>query len=190
MSFLLPFDTEHLPAFGKNWRRFFLWGIGMVILGYLAISAATFTTLLSVVFIGFLLFFSGAIVAVDTLTFWWGKWSGFFIHLLVAILYLSVGVMLMQNPIEGSVSLTLLLGVFFIVTGLIRILLSSLKTPRWKWALLNGIVTLILGVLIISHWPASSLFIIGLFVGIDLLFFGLAYLMSALAARNFVRQFK
>lgn len=191
MSLLLPFDAEHMPAFGKNWSRFFLWGVALVILGCIAISAAAFTTLLSVVFIGFLIFFAGIVTIVDTFTFWRGKWQGFLLHLLIAILYLAVGLMLINNPVEGSVSLTLLLGVFYILAGIVRILFAStLQAPKWGWGWLNGVVTLILGILIITNWPESSLFIIGLFVGIDLLFFGWAYIMSALAARNFVKMLK
>jgi uncharacterized membrane protein HdeD (DUF308 family) len=188
MSLLIPFSEQYLPAFGKNSRRFFLWGIILFVLGCLAISAAAFTTLLSVVFLGFVIFFSGAVMAIDSVTFWWGKWNGFLIHILLAILYLGIGVMLIQNPIEGSVSLTLLLGIFYIIAGIFRIAFSStLRVPRWGWGWFNGLITLILGILILTSWPASSLFIIGLFVGIDLLFAGWTYMMLGAAGKKLLK---
>lgn len=190
MGFSTRFDDLHLPVFGKNWLRFFLWGIALVVLGIVAIYASTFATLLSVVLIGFLIFFGGSVLLIDTLSFWWGRWGSFFWHLLAAILYLGVGAVLILNPLEGSISLTLLLGVFYVVIGLTRIFLSSSsQMPQWGWSLVNGLITFTLGVLILASWPASSLFIIGLFVGIDLVFSGLNYMMLALAARRVSKRF-
>jgi uncharacterized membrane protein HdeD (DUF308 family) len=189
MSLSIRFDDQHLPAFGKNWGRFLLWGIVLVILGVVAICASTIATLISVVALGFLIFFAGAVILIDTLTFWWGKWGGFFLHLLAAILYLIVGAILIMNPIEGSISLTLLLGAFYVVIGLYRIFYSTTaQLPRWGWSLFNGIISLLLGILILASWPSSALFIIGLFVGIDLVFAGWTYIMAALAARTITHR--
>jgi uncharacterized membrane protein HdeD (DUF308 family) len=132
-----------------------------------------------------LLVLSGGVLLLDTFGFWWKKWSGFFLHLIVSLLYLGVGFSLLMYPVEASVSLTLFLGIFYILAGVLRIgFAATLKTPRWGWAWFNGIVTLILGVLILSNWPASGLFIIGLFVGIDLLFAGWTFLMFAWAGHR------
>ena len=180
-------DQERLEI-GKNWGWFLLWGIVLVILGLAAISAATFTTILSVIFLGFLIFVSGIIIIVDSFSFWWPKGSGFFLHIVLGILYLVVGIMFMNNPISGSMSLTLILGIFYIVTGIIRVAYSLyIRLLRWRWSLLNGIVSLALGVLIIMYWPQASLFIIGLFVGIDLVFCGLAYIMASAFAKSLPR---
>lgn len=189
MNFFIQFDPQQLSAYASNWRRFFFVGILLVILGLIAISTATFTTLLSVVFLGFIIFLSGILILFDTFSFWRGKWGGFLLHLVLGILYLWVGVMLIQNPVQGSVSLTFLLGIFYIVAGVFRIGFSAaVQMPRWGWSWFNGVVTLILGILILTSWPVSSLVIIGLFVGIDLLFVGWAYIMSALAARRVTNQ--
>lgn len=189
MSLSIRFDDQHLPSFGKNWPRFLFWGIVLLLLGIAAICASTVATLISVVILGFFIFFGGAIILIDTLTFWWGKWGGFLLHSLAAILYLIVGLILIMNPVEGSISLTLLLGAFYVVIGLYRIFYSSSsKAPRWGWSLVNGIISFILGILILASWPASSLFIIGLFVGIDLVFSGWTYIMAALAARSITHQ--
>lgn len=185
---LMRFNDLHLPAFGKNWKWFLLWGIVLIVLGLLSISEATFATLISVVILGYLIFFGGAIMFIDTFSFWRGKWGGFFLHLAVSILYLIVGFVLIMNPVEGSISLTLLLGLFYLVIGIFRIGIStSSRIPNWGWSLFNGIITLILGLLILSSWPASSLFIIGLFVGIDLVFLGVSYVMFSLAGHKLTK---
>lgn len=176
-------------AFGKNWGWFLLWGILLLILGIFAISATTLTTLISVIFLGFVILISGIIVIIDSFSFWWRKGSGFFFHLLMGILYFIVGVMLVKSPLVGSLSITLLLGVLYTVMGIFRLIASmSLRSPRWGWGFLNGIISLLLGILILSSWPQSSLFIIGLFVGIDLIFTGWAYIMASVAARSLMNN--
>ncbi len=178
-----------LVAFSKNWGKFLVWGIILLILGLLAIGFATFTTLLSVIALGFFFFASGIVLIIDTLTFRQRKRKGFVIHLIMGVLYLLLGVVLIGNPIWASVSLTLFLGVFYLVLGLFRIFYSSyVQLPKWGWVLFNGVISLLLGLLILYHWPESSLFIIGLFVGIDLLFAGWAYIMAALAGKALVSR--
>ena len=165
MILSLRYSDKHITAFGSNWSKFLYWGIALVVLGAIAICAATLTTMLSVVILGFLILFSGAILIADSFTFWWNKWNGFFLHLLIGILYFFVGLMLVSNPVAASVSLTLLLGIFYTVIGIVRIGFSStIQAPQWGWGLSNGVITLILGILILTNWPASSLYIIGLFI--------------------------
>jgi uncharacterized membrane protein HdeD (DUF308 family) len=181
----LRFQTTYMSAFAKNSGLFLFWGVLLAILGVVAIGAATFTTMLSVVILGFLIFFSGCVMLADTFTFWRGKASSFLIHLLMALLYTIVGLVLISNPVEGSISLTFVIGIFFVFAGIYRLLFSSLiQMPRWGWIFVNGLITLALGVLILNSWPESSMWIIGLFVGIDLFFVGWFYIMAALAARS------
>lgn len=169
--------------FSKNATWFFLWGIALFILGLCAISAATFTTFLSIVFLGFIIAISGFIILIDSFSFW-RKQKGFLLHLLMGVLYIAVGGMLIKSPLAGSISLTFLLGIFYLVLGSLRLLHSfSLRAPRWGWNFFNGLISALLGILILMSWPESSLYIIGLFIGIDLLFCGLAYMMTAMGAK-------
>ncbi|MDR3492398.1 MAG: DUF308 domain-containing protein [Gammaproteobacteria bacterium] len=171
-------------VFGQNWKKFLLWGIALVILGAFAISASFFTTLMTVVFIGVIIFMAGVVVVIDAVTFWHKSVSGFFFHALMGILYLVVGITLIVNPLEGSVSLTFLLGILYLTLGIFRLVYSlTHRTLQWGWSVFNALISLLLGVLILANWPASSLYIIGLFVGIDLLFSGWVYIMGALAGR-------
>lgn len=181
----MQFDNQDLSAFGKNWLWFFIWGIVLIALGALAISASTLTTMISVVFLGVLILLSGVVILLDTFSFWRRNKGSFFLHLCMSLLYLFVGVTLIKDPVAGSYSLTFLLGLLYTIVGIFRLVFSSsVRLPRWGWHFFNGIVTLLLGILILSNWPESSLFIIGLFVGIDLLFCGFAYVMAALTAKS------
>jgi uncharacterized membrane protein HdeD (DUF308 family) len=113
-------------------------------------------------------------------------WRGFALHLLAAALYLVVGLFMLEDPVRAAVVLTLLLAAAFFVGGLLRIIFSlGVLFPSWPWVLLNGAVDLILGVLILNGWPESSLWALGLLVGIDLLFHGWSSVILALTVRNY-----
>jgi uncharacterized membrane protein HdeD (DUF308 family) len=175
----------NMAAFSKHWVWFLVWGIALMVLGLIALSNVVATTVVSIVMLGMIILAGGIIVLLNTFTFWWGEWSGFFLHLIISLLYIGVGIMLIKTPVISSVSITLLLGVFYILVGISRIVFSSsIRVPKWKWSLFNGIVTLLLGLLIMTNWPASSLYIIGIIVAIDLIFAGWAYIMTSLTART------
>lgn len=173
-----------VELFANHWKTFLFWGILLVILGSAAILSSAMATIISVVTLGVFVFLSGFVVIFDTFSFWRGKGSAFFLHLITGLLYLIVGGMLIDSPMLGSISITLLLGVFYLVLGVFRIFsFASIRSPKWGWGFFNGVISLLIGLMILSTWPSSSLFIIGLFVGIDLLFCGWGYIMVALSAR-------
>lgn len=181
----LPPNDPYLLLFSRNRALFTIIGIALIILGIIAIAVDVWTTLISVIFLGILLLIAGCVVIIDSFKYWRHKWSGFFLHLLIGILYLIAGLMLINNPLTGAITLTLLLGIFYVVLGILRILGSvSFLGPRWRWTLFSGIIALLLGILILAHWPQSSLFIIGLFVGIELIISGITYIMLAASANR------
>lgn len=169
---------SHMDEFIKHRGWFIALGICLGILGTCAIYAAVFSTMISVIILGSIFTIASAFMLVDTFKFWLHKGISFFIHLIFSLLYLLAGLSLIFTPITGAITLTLLLGIFFIGIGIIRIIISLyLKLPRWGWMLFNGIITTILGILILSQWPTSGLYIIGLFVGIDIALIGWTYIM-------------
>lgn len=169
--------------FQKNWGWFLALGILLIIAGTLAIVYDVAATMLSVLFFGWILIAAGAIEAVQS--FWQPKWGGFFLHLGLGILGVVVGFHLVSSPAAGAVVLTLIMGIYFMVIGIFRAVTAiTMRFPNWGWVLFSGMVSFILGLLIRQQWPYSSLFIIGLFIGIDLLFSGWSYVMLALAARK------
>jgi uncharacterized membrane protein HdeD (DUF308 family) len=111
------------------------------------------------------------------------SWGGFFWGLLVGLLYLATGVVLWLNPIAGVMTLTAFLAAVLIVDGIFRAILAVQIRPRagWFWLLLGGIVGIVLGVLIWQQLPSAALATLGLLLGINLIFSGLAFLMLAMS---------
>jgi uncharacterized membrane protein HdeD (DUF308 family) len=114
--------------------------------------------------------------------------SSFLWVLLTTALSLLVGVLLLWHPVEGAMSLTLVLVAFFLVEGLFQVILSlryrDVFPGSWGWMLFSGITDLVLVVLIVMGWPASAGWALGVIVGANLISSGLAIMMVALAARQ------
>ena len=179
---------SHLPLnaikeLHRRWGLFLALGIVLIVLGMIGISASALVTLVSVVFFGWLLVIGGAGVAIHA--FWAKQWSGFFLQLLSGVLYLIVGWILVSRPGIGALTLTLVFAVSLVVQGAFRIGAAlSTRMDGWGWLLVSGIITLVLGLMIWNEWPLSGLWVIGLFVGIDLLFYGWWLVSLALSARR------
>jgi uncharacterized membrane protein HdeD (DUF308 family) len=182
---VLNLQLTDLEEFRRNANWFLALGIILIILGTVALGSSIFVTLASMVFLGWLLVIGGAIEAVQA--FWQRRWGGFFLHLLGGVLYVIVGLMIVANPQVGALALTLLIALFFLIAGAFRIIGSlTMRFPEWRWVLLNGVVTFLLGLLIWKQWPSSALWVIGLFIGIDLIFTGWSWVMLSLTARRLV----
>jgi uncharacterized membrane protein HdeD (DUF308 family) len=167
------------PEMIQNWGWFLAFGIVLLVLGIAAVVRSFRATLVSMVFFGWLLVFAGASQFVDA--FLVGKWAGFFLHLLMAILFAITGLLMLIRPVISAEAATLLMSMFFLIAGLSQVI-ASLWThlPGWGWQALNGALSSIMGILIMAQWPVSGLWAIGLFVGIDLIFYGSAWIALAL----------
>lgn len=177
-----PFQVG-LESVRDNWGWFLASGIAFLIFGAIALGYSVSVTLASVFVLGWALVFGGIFEVVHA--FKAPRWSGFFFELLAGILYVVVGILMVLNPGVGALSLTLLVAAFFLVSGMFRIVgAATLRPPRWGWLLVSGLVTLLLGILIWAQWPVSGLWVIGLFVGIDMIFAGTWLTMLALTARR------
>lgn len=180
MSYIQQFMQNPLNN-SKNRMWVMLLGVLLTVLGLITISTAALATLISIVFLGIVITIGGIIVMADACKVWWGQWSGFLVHFFVGLLYFLVGMMLINEPFFGMVSLTLLLGVFYLIAGGFRMTAAmNFRLPHWRWGLFNGIVTALLGLVILLSWPAASLYVIGLLIGVDILFSGITFLMMAL----------
>jgi uncharacterized membrane protein HdeD (DUF308 family) len=106
-------------------------------------------------------------------------------HLLAGILYVVSGFLMVQHPRPAAAIFTLMLAAAFFVGGLFRIIVAlSERFYGWVWVLLNGVVTLVLGILIWRGWPETKYWVIGLFVGIDMLLDGWSLVITALTIRS------
>jgi len=159
-------------------------GIILIILGMIAAGATVAVTLASVMLYGFLLLIGGISEGIHS--FAARKWSGFFSHLAIAILYVIAGGYMIRQPVVSSMIFTLVLGYAILITGICRIILAfRLHGERnWGWVLVSGIVAVLLGGIILARWPVSGLTIIGLFVAIELLINGWSLLIIGVAVRS------
>ena len=166
-------QVEAVIAGMKNRRKMFLvFGIIMMILGVLAIALPHGATIAIEVLIGWLLIFGGIAQFVHAVGSRGAR--GVALKIIWSILYLIVGAFLLTNPFQGAISLTLLLAVLFFFGGIFKVVTSfQIRTsPGWGWLLMNGIAAVVLGIIIWAGWPGDAGWVLGLLVGIDLIFGG------------------
>jgi uncharacterized membrane protein HdeD (DUF308 family) len=168
------------------------WSIGlsvvMIVAGLLAIAAPQAAGIAVNLLVGWLLVFSGA----AHLVFAWHTRTtgGILWELLLGILYIYIGAYLLFHPVAGLASLTLAIAIYLFAEGVLELILSFRLRPMpgSNWLLLDGIITLILGVMIWRTWPSSTEWVVGTLVGISMLFSGISRLMISLAARRLVAK--
>lgn len=164
-------DLKDIPGICAKWPWLLGMGILFIFMGALGVTVATFTTLYSMVFFGILLLVAAAVYLVKA--FMTRQWRGFFLQALLGIFSGVVGTVMIANPVLSAVSLTLLLGSFFIVTGFFRIFNAlAITIEGWGWILVSGIASVLLGILVLAQWPASSLWLIGILIGVELMLTG------------------
>ena len=151
-------------------------GIVYVIAGFVALGSVVFATVATVFVVGIMMLIAGAAEVINA--FQIKTWGKFLLWLLLGVLYIVAGFVTFENPLLAAAVLTLLLGFSLVASGIMRIVLAfSMKegTP-WLWVALSGVITLLLGVVILVHWPVSGLYILGLFLGIDLVIAGASWI--------------
>jgi uncharacterized membrane protein HdeD (DUF308 family) len=180
------FQRSVASAIHAHWRLFLFEGVMLIILGAAAIILPQIATLAFTLVIGWLFLISGGIGLVTT--FWMRNAPGFWWALLSAIIGIAAGIVLIRWPINGMVSLTLLLIAFFLVEGIATIMYAiehrAQLSGRWFWMLASGIVDLILAGIVFAGLPGTAAWALGLLVGINMLFGGVAMIGMALAARD------
>jgi uncharacterized membrane protein HdeD (DUF308 family) len=161
----------------------------MIILGVLAVIWPQISTVAIDICIGWMFLISG-IVGLATM-FLAPSVSAFLWSLLTAALSLAVGVLLLWHPVEGTVSLTLALIAFFIAEGIFQIATAvryrDAFPDSWGWMVMSGIADLVLAWLMISGWPGTAIWALGLIAGINLMTSGLGITMAAIAGRRLAK---
>jgi uncharacterized membrane protein HdeD (DUF308 family) len=161
-------------------------GIVLVVLGMAAILVPVLATLAVAIFLGWLFLISGIFGLLTT--FWMKHAPGFWWSLLSAMLGIVVGCVLIFWPVNGAISLTLVLIAFFAIEGVFSIMFGlehkSALSGRWGWMVLNGAIDLVLAGIIFVGLPGSAVWALGLLVGIDLVFGGTALIGMALHAKH------
>lgn len=176
------FDSG-LHELRRNWGWLLTIGIILVILGIIALVDSIAVSIVSMFLFGWVLLIGGIVEGVQAFRH---RRSGHFsLHLINAVFSIVIGVMLLRSPLAGALIVTLLLASYFVVVGIFRIFAAlTVRVPGSGWALTDGIITLILGILVWAQWPESGLWIVGLFIGINLITSGWSEVMLAVAVRR------
>jgi uncharacterized membrane protein HdeD (DUF308 family) len=173
-------------AIHEHWMLFLVEGVVLVLLGLAAIIVPVVATLAFALVIGWVFLISGIIGLITT--FWMRSAPGFWWSLLSAVIGIAAGVVLLMWPVSGAVSLTFVLIAFFVIEGIATIMYAvehrAQLSGRWGWMLASGIVDLVLAGIIFAGLPGTAAWALGLLVGINLLFGGVAMIGMALAARE------
>lgn len=152
-------------------------------LGVAAVGRSVTATIASMLFFGWLLVLAAGIEVAQAVMV--GHWAGFFHHLLAAILFGVTGLLLVTRPLISAEVATVVMAMFFLIGGLFQLIGSlAVALPGWGWQAADGLITFVLGALVLAQWPASGLWVIGLFIGIDLIFYGCAWIALALGLRT------
>lgn len=165
---------------GVNRSWFAVLGAVLIVLGVIAVVAAFAATLATVLLFGILLILAGVAQVVNAGAHAGRPGAG--LHLTAGILYAVIGGLIVFDPVGGAVSLTLLLATFFLIAGIGRIVLGfQAQSP---WFTFSGAIDLLLGVLILVGWPETGTWVIGLFVGIEMIFAGISMLLFHAVIRH------
>jgi uncharacterized membrane protein HdeD (DUF308 family) len=150
-----------------------------MVLGIAAIVRSAAAKVTSLQFFGWLMLFASIIDLVSAFTP--VRWAGFFLHLLLAIFFGVTCVMFLKSPAISTEVATLATSVFFLIAGLYQVVVAFwTHLPGFGWQVANGIITFILGGLLLVEWPVSGLLAIGLFVGVALFSYGWTWIALAL----------
>jgi uncharacterized membrane protein HdeD (DUF308 family) len=175
---------ETLHALHAKWGWIVALGVVYVVAGVIALGNELLATFVSVAIIGAMMFLAGIFEIIGALQM--KSWEGFILWILLGILYAVAGVFVFEDPLLAASVLTLLIGAALVATGALRIILALRlpKTAPWVMAAISGIITLLLGAIILFQWPVSSLYVLGLFLGIDLLFMGFSWINIGMALKR------
>jgi uncharacterized membrane protein HdeD (DUF308 family) len=161
-----------------------VFGIALIILGMIALGNVVAATAATVFYVGIMMLLGA--VAEIIMAFRAQTWGKFLLWAALGVLYGIAGIITINDWDLAATVLTLILGAVLVATGLMRIYLASQMkegTP-WGWAAASGLITTLLGLMILSRWPASSVYTLGIFLGVDLVFAGVSWLNIGLALKS------
>jgi len=167
----------------SNWGWVVGFGVVQIVVGIVAVCFAFDATIASVLTLGIvLLIAAGAQMAA---AIWAKDWGGFFLFVGLGILFAAAGFVMLVKPVVAAESPTLLFATFCLVGGAFRIVVALVEPiPSRSWVILNGAITILLGLAILARWPETGLWVLGMFVGIDLIFNGATWSAIAISVRR------
>lgn len=168
----------------RNWGWLLGAGIAMVLLGTFGLVATFTYSLATTLAFGFMMMVGGVLLLVDA--FRHDGWQGRLLSGVIGLLYVTTGLLVYHNPVSALVTLTAFVAFMMITAGVLRIVMAFKIRPAsaWVMVLVSGVLSLALGGLILAQWPASSRWVLGTFLSIELIFQGWASIAFARAIRS------
>jgi uncharacterized membrane protein HdeD (DUF308 family) len=168
----------------RNWKGYFWLGVLSLILGFIGLGMEVTLTIVSMIFFSFLLVVAGITNLIDL--FGHKGWKAILWQALVGISYIIAAGVIFYDPLLASVMITAFLAFTLIIMGFARIMMAFAlnKSKGRGWLICSAIASIILGLLILAHWPLSGLWIIGMFISIELIITGWTYIFIGLELRK------
>jgi len=184
-----PSHSLGLQPLRSKWGWIVALGVIYVIVGLVALGSIVTATVASVLLVGVMMVVAG--IAEVFNAFQIRTWGKFVLWLLLGALYIFAGIITFENPLLAAMLLTFLLGLALVFSGAMRLVLafSMKESTPWIWVAFSGAVTLLLGLVILARWPVSSVYVLGLFLGIDLVIAGASWIGIGLDLRARIRRF-
>jgi len=173
-----------LAPLRAKWGWIVALGVVYLVAGLIALGSVVAATAASVLVVGAMMIIAGVFEVINA--FQVKTWGRFVFWLLLGALYIVAGFVAWDNPFLTAIWLTLILGAALVASGLVRIFLAfNMKHGSpWVWVVISGLITLLLGVIILAHWPFSAVYTLGIFLGVDLVFAGAAWISLGLGLRS------
>jgi uncharacterized membrane protein HdeD (DUF308 family) len=174
-----PFTTELAQLQQKmqvylqtHWRLFLFEGIAFMLLGLCAVIIPQFSSVFIVIFLGWIIIFGGVIHAGRALFF--PDIPGFGLWLTLGVLQIVVGYLLIADPIAGVMTLTMMMTLFFVCEGIIKVYLAFMMKPlpHWHFVLFSGATALLFALIILTNWSQVAHWLLGLFIGVNMMILG------------------
>jgi uncharacterized membrane protein HdeD (DUF308 family) len=173
---LNPLAGSDVAPLRAKWGWIVALGVVYVVAGFIALGSIVLATVASVFMVGIMMIVAGVAEVINA--FQIKSWGKFLFWGLLGLLYIVAGFVTFENPLFAAAVLTLLLGASLVASGLLRIFLafSMKRESPWIWVAFSAIITLLLGLIILAHWPVNSVYILGIFLGVDLVMAGAGWI--------------
>lgn len=181
---LAHMQQQILDYLQKHWRLFLIEGVILMLLGIAAVVIPQFFSVVTVLFLGWIIVLAGAIHVGRALFF--SEMPGFGLWLVLGALQIIVGYLLIADPIAGVMTLTMMMTLFFALEGVIKIYWAFMlrPLPQWNFVLFSGVTALLFAVVILVFWSETAHWLLGLFVGINMIILGWSIVKMSLSHKN------
>jgi uncharacterized membrane protein HdeD (DUF308 family) len=170
----------------EHWVWYLILGIVLLLGGCAAIAFPHLSTMAAKIALGWIFLVSGVVTILHAFSA--GEWRGFLLNLLIGFLYVAAGAYLAFLPLAGIFTLTALVAALFMADGVLEVVMAfRIRSHRgWGWVLVSGLIAIAAGALIGLQLPSSATWVLGVLVGIKMIFAGWSFIALALGGHRSV----